>query len=696
MGGRKKDLGRSKRGAGIAGGRDQAGSAWPALALAGCWALLLASVPTWAGKLSAWADWTVVFLVAALALAALCAQISSSGGLPWPYWLLVSSAILSGVSFVVSVSKYDSLRLLLLFASGLWVLHFLRALAQYVSWAGWGIGAGGIITGLWGLREWAWTAAAGAPSWRPFAGFLNPNAMAGYLLVALPAAVAASLQLRTIAADKPPGHPARVAYPLAFILTVAAAGGMLLTASKGAFLGALVAAVVTVLVRGGRRRPLLLATVALLAGASLALPSLRARALAAVAAEKGTSVAFRAKTWAGTLDMARARPWLGWGPGSFRHAYPQFAHVAFTQMAHNSWLQWWAESGVFSAATLLAGLVGLIAVLARFSGEWPTAAIFALTGLLVHNLVDYTWYMAPPMLSALALAGVALGMPMAHGARDVSGEDASRRSGFAALGISVALAVGGLAAWFLSAERLAVAADAAWAAGLTARGADMARAAARRAGFSGDLWVKVGKMEEGRAGVPPSREHLRAAVQAYETAARWYPTDPAGYIGAARCLRLAGETDQAVQWGRKAAEVYPRGPVALVEYARCLEAADRTREALDIYRRAMALADGDYGRIVPLSGWADYHLAIAAAAVARSQAIADEELGAWRVAGRVLAEYLQWSAAYAPALLTAGRADPGLKSELQSLAREAAAALRHSHEPGDRQLATRLAGLGGT
>lgn len=695
MGGRKKDTGRGKEATGVADTTTQAGGRWLFCALGAAWTIMLASVPAWAGKLAAWADWAVVVLLAVIGFVASCARLWPSGRIPWPCWMLALSLLLACVSLATSVCAYDSLRLLLLFGAALWGLVFSRQLARKVLWAGWGIGAGGIVTGLWGLREWAWTAASGDPSWRPFAGFLNPNAMAGYLLAALPAAVAATLELRSIAADKYPGHPVRLAYPLAFVFALASAGGMLLTASKGAFLGALLAAVVTAALRGGRRRLPLLALVAILAGATFALPSLRLRMKAALAAEKGTSIAFRAKTWAGTLDLARARPLLGWGPGSFRHAYPRFARVAFTQMAHSSWLQWWAESGIFSALALVVGLVGLIAVLARRSGPWPTAAVFALTGLLVHNAVDYTWYMAPTMLSAMALAGVALGVTVRADESGCPPASAGKQWLHFVLCPAIIALVAGIAGWFLAAERLAISADEAWAAGRVEQAVEAARTAALRAKFSGDLWVKVGKMEEGRSGLPPSAAHLMAAAEAYEAAAKQCPTDPAGYLGAARCLRLAGHVGDAVAWGRKAVEAYPRGPVALVEYARCLESTGRTREALNIFRRAMALADQDYGRCVPLSGWADYHLAIAAAAVARSDASPGEKLHAWRVAGRVLVEYLQWSAAYAPALLIAGRADAALKSELRSLALEAAAALQRSAEPGDRQLAARLAGLGG-
>jgi O-antigen ligase len=668
------------------------------LVLAAAWAVLLASLPAWAGKLAAWADWGVVALVAVLGFVAALASVAlpRPSKLDWPWLMLAVALILAGMSAVTSVCIYDSLRLLLLLSAALGSLVLSRALAQEAGWVGWGLGAGALVTGLWGLREWAWAAASGDPSWRPFAGFLNPNAMAGYLLVALPAAAAVTLDLRKVALDKPPGHPARVAYPLVAIFALASGGAMLLTASKGGFLGALVAAVGTVLLRGGRRRLALLAAVAILAGTGFAVPSLRSRVKAALAAEKGTSIAFRAKTWAGTLDMARARVFFGWGPGSFRHAYPRFARVAFTQMAHSSWLQWWAESGLFSAVALVAGLGGLIGVLATRPGPWAAAAVFSLLGLLAHNAVDYTWYMAPTMVSAMALAGVALGLGERPDENRAPSGWRRRHPAFLAMHLAVAASVAGVATWFLAAERQAVAADRAWGSGLVARAADMARAAARRAAFSGDLWVKVGKMEEGRAGLPPSAAHLRAAAEAYKTAAGWCPTDPAGYIGAARCLRLAGQAKEAVLWGCRGAEVYPRGPVALVEYARCLEAVGRTKDAVEVYRRAMALADQDYGRCVPLSGWADYHLAIAAAAVARSGAAPSEKLQAWRVAGKVLVKYLQWSAAYAPALLIAGRGDAALRDELRSLALEAAAALKHSAEIGDRQLAARLAALGGS
>jgi hypothetical protein len=134
----------------------------------------------------------------------------------------------------------------------------------------------------------------------------------------------------------------------------------------------------------------------------------------------------------------------------------------------------------------------------------------------------------------------------------------------------------------------------------------------------------------------------------------------------------------------------------LVEEARCLEAAGETAEALEVYGRVADLADAPYGRYAPLEGWADYHLAEGAAAVARSGVGGGEKLRQWRRAGRVLDAYLGWVGRYSESLVLSGRQDPALMTELRGLALEAAATLRTSADLADRELAQRLAKVGGS
>ena len=51
--------------------------------------------------------------------------------------------------------------------------------------------------------------------------------------------------------------------------------------------------------------------------------------------------------------MARANLLTGTGIGSYETAYPRYATTAFTAHAHNSFLQWTAETGLPGAILLL-------------------------------------------------------------------------------------------------------------------------------------------------------------------------------------------------------------------------------------------------------------------------------------------------------------------------------------------------------
>lgn len=94
-----------------------------------------------------------------------------------------------------------------------------------------------------------------------------------------------------------------------------------------------------------------------------------------------------------TWHMARARPWFGWGPGSFEVVFPLFEGAYLrdaagrpqgrVQDAHDDWLQLLAECGVLGSAIVLVPLI--IVATAGFgaastAGRWVYAicAIIAL------------------------------------------------------------------------------------------------------------------------------------------------------------------------------------------------------------------------------------------------------------------------------------------------------------------------------
>ena len=72
-------------------------------------------------------------------------------------------------------------------------------------------------------------------------------------------------------------------------------------------------------------------------------------------------MAFRKWTWIGTVRMVRANPLLGTGIGSFPIAYGRYSETAFTNHAHNSYLQWAGEVGIPGGLLLLTGFAAATA-----------------------------------------------------------------------------------------------------------------------------------------------------------------------------------------------------------------------------------------------------------------------------------------------------------------------------------------------
>lgn len=87
-----------------------------------------------------------------------------------------------------------------------------------------------------------------------------------------------------------------------------------------------------------------------------------------------------------SLEMAKERPWLGFGLGTYQTAYPAYALFdigLIVNHAHNDWAEWLAEGGV-PFLLLLAAFAVLTAVPAIRS-VWGVG----LVSVYLHALVDY-------------------------------------------------------------------------------------------------------------------------------------------------------------------------------------------------------------------------------------------------------------------------------------------------------------------
>jgi O-antigen ligase len=97
-------------------------------------------------------------------------------------------------------------------------------------------------------------------------------------------------------------------------------------------------------------------------------------------------LSMRREIFESSWNMTRARPWSGFGLGTFRWAYPEYAQFdpgSRVEHAHNDWLEWSAEGGIGFAAAWLALAIALARRALR--SIWGVGVV----AVLLHALVDY-------------------------------------------------------------------------------------------------------------------------------------------------------------------------------------------------------------------------------------------------------------------------------------------------------------------
>ncbi len=270
-----------------------------------------------------------------------------------------------------------------------------------------------------GLLQWIWIlpAAAASPEARlflasagdleaelrgrlgagePWATFFYPNTYAGFLVLAIPAAIGSALDL------------ARISRPMAAFRAATAAlaaSALLATGSKGGWLAALVSVAAFLLIaryrnRGSGRVPVALA-LALLVGLVAAAPAL-ARALA----PRSESAAVRSVYWDAAVAAWKERPLAGVGLDNFEDHYPRLKddRQEETRHVHNDYLQALAELGIPGLLGILGLLAGAgLAAIRRLEGPpapaaepWPRTLVAVALGLGVAGGAVLTGSLADP------------------------------------------------------------------------------------------------------------------------------------------------------------------------------------------------------------------------------------------------------------------------------------------------------------
>ncbi|MEI6328812.1 MAG: IctB family putative bicarbonate transporter [Pseudanabaena sp. ELA645] len=252
------------------------------------------------------------------------------------------------------------------------------------------------------LATWTDPTSEIAGTTRVYSFLGNPNLFAGYLMPALPLGAIAAIYWQSW------GMKA-----IGVITAILGAFCITQSQSRGGLMGLAAESFVIVLLLvywWGKRLPkwtlptVFGGTAGAIALGTILVPTLRKR-VGSIFGTEDSSNAFRVNVWMSVLNMIKAKPILGIGPGNkaFNLVYPQYQRSGYSALGTYS---------VPLEITVETGVIGLICygwliftifrqgwiALNRLrsdrdaSGLWIIAAIATLAGMMVHGLVDTVWY----------------------------------------------------------------------------------------------------------------------------------------------------------------------------------------------------------------------------------------------------------------------------------------------------------------
>ena len=217
----------------------------------------------------------------------------------------------------------------------------------------------------------------------------NPNMLGQYLILMVPVGGAKLLSAR--------GWPRRLLYLGCCGLMCVC---MILTFSRGAWLGLLFAGAVFVVLLNPR---LILLAPAALAALWFLLPETVISRFTSIGDMTDGSTTYRVSIWLGTLDMLKHYWLCGIGPGdeAFNRVYPAFSYNSINAPhSHNLFLQLVCDAGITALAVFLILIFVyfrmMCAALHRekdwISRMYQTAFTGGVCGFLVQAMTDYSFY----------------------------------------------------------------------------------------------------------------------------------------------------------------------------------------------------------------------------------------------------------------------------------------------------------------
>ncbi len=456
------------------------------------------------------------------------------------------------------------------------------------------------LTALQGLAEYAFNAAIGNFGWRVFGPFLQPNLFGNFLLLAFFVALG-------IAFQRPHGWTFLPAFVALLLLAT-----MALTGSKGALLAWFWGSIVfgTTMITNStseqiRKRLWIALTISLVVILAIAflVPPIRMR-FETLWTSQVHSWMFRILVWKASLAGALAKPFAGFGAGTFEWAYPQFTTVGFTRHAHNGFLQVAIESGFVGLTILLAFFFALLMTKPSHRPNSQTAdlpirlgCIAAVVAFCLHNLVETAWMTLANLLALSIVCGVILST------------------------ISVRLQISWRWQFFLLLPLLI----GIWHSVSVSRGAYFVKQAQKEMLPSSRLyWLELASdadplnarhkidraiLLEAWAEATGDEIRLKQALQLCNEAIRMQPSRSGNYKVEARILRKLGKTNEAERALRTALKFNRTDTEAILRLGELLEENGKVKEAMQVYRRLIILEKSDYGRYKPIDQWQDIFIA---------------------------------------------------------------------------------------
>ncbi|NUN64843.1 putative bicarbonate transporter, IctB family [Pseudanabaena biceps] len=269
-----------------------------------------------------------------------------------------------------------------------------------------------LIASAYGVQQWylgapelaTWTdptsEVAGVTRVYSFLG--NPNLFAGYLMPALPLGAIAAMYWRNWSMKA-----------LGAIVAIFGSFCIVQSQSRGGLLGLAATGFTLVLLLvywWGKRLPIwtlptaLGGTAGAIAVATIIIPTLRKRVFSIFGTEDSSN-AFRVNVWMSVLNMIKAKPILGIGPGNkaFNLVYPLYQRSGYSALGTYSVpLEITVETGIigvicygwliFTVFTQAWIALNECRTARDVNGLWLIAAIATLVGMMVHGLFDTVWY----------------------------------------------------------------------------------------------------------------------------------------------------------------------------------------------------------------------------------------------------------------------------------------------------------------